>query len=342
MKFLDEIEFDASSGKGGDGIVHWRREKFVPRGGPDGGDGGQGGSVVFQATRDRNTLLHLRYASRFVASPGRHGLGALKTGPSGEDLVVEVPVGTVILNAASGEILADLEKDEARFVALKGGKGGKGNAFFATSTNRAPVERELGEPAQEARLRLELKLMADVGLLGMPNAGKSTLISSISAARPRIADYPFTTLEPQLGVVKYGDSRDPRSFVVADIPGLIEGAHRGAGLGHRFLRHVERTHLLLHLISLSPLDGTQLPEERMAIIQQELQSFDPELARRPQMVVLTKVDTVSSEEVAEVVGRFRDLGCSVRVISSVTGQGLRELVNDVSLRLERSRGKGTG
>lgn len=341
MKFLDEVEIEAASGRGGDGVVHWRREKFVPRGGPDGGDGGRGGDVVFQATRDRNTLLHLRYASRLAAEPGKAGAGGLKTGASGRDLVVEVPVGTVVRDADTGAPRADLDRDGIVWVALRGGRGGRGNASYATSTNRAPTEHEPGEPGQEARFLLELKLLADVGLVGLPNAGKSTLISRISAARPRIADYPFTTLEPQLGVVRYGDPRDPSSFVVADIPGLVEGAHAGAGLGHRFLRHVERTRLLLHLVSLSSSDSPDPPERRFEVVDAELAAFDPALAARPQIVVLTKADTGTPEEAESVAARFRDLGHEVSVVSAVTGQGLDGLVNAVAHAisgLDRERG----
>jgi GTP-binding protein len=333
MKFVDEVEIVATSGKGGRGCSSFRREKYVAFGGPDGGDGGRGGHVYLVADRAVTTLYHLRHQTLWRAQPGEPGGTRLKTGSMGEDTRIRVPVGTIVrLLDDEGEPVGDplfellLDGDE-RLVA-EGGKGGLGNTHFKTSTNRAPRKTTPGGPAQELRLRLELKLVADVGLLGFPNAGKSTLISTISAARPRIADYPFTTLVPHLGVVSMGTEGE---FVVADIPGLIEGAAEGKGLGLRFLRHVERTRMLLHLVSLSEQGD---PLDRWRILRRELREYDPALAERPEIVVLTQVDAAEPELVAEARAAFTaELGAPPFVISAVTREGVPELVRAVWERL---------
>src|SRR5579884_1504770 len=281
MLFLDEARILVKAGDGGNGILAFRREKYVPRGGPSGGDGGRGGDVILVATEHQNTLLQFSYNPEHRAERGRHGEGSNKTGADGKSIEVPVPVGTVVYDEATGERLFDFTEPGQRFVAARGGRGGRGNARFATSTHQAPTEHEEGRPGEEKRLRLELKLLADVGLVGFPNAGKSTLISRISAARPKIADYPFTTLEPNLGVV----SVDDRSFVVADIPGLIEGAHEGAGLGTQFLRHIERTRLLVHLVDVSDASGRPDPVKDFEVIMGELKSFGAGLESKPMILV---------------------------------------------------------
>ena len=333
MRFIDEVRVEASSGAGGPGLSSFRKEKFVTKGGPWGGDGGRGGDVVIVATRNKNTLLHVRYKQVVKAKDGRSGGSARRTGASGEDAVIEVPVGTVARNLSTGEILADLTEDGQQVVLLRGGQGGLGNAKFKSSTNRAPTYAQPGQPGETASIGLELKLMADVGLLGYPNAGKSTLISRLSAAKPKVASYPFTTLAPSLGVVKVPGTYD--SFVMADIPGLIQGAADGAGLGHRFLRHVERCSLLLHLVSLDPLETEAQgePAERFARINRELQRFDPALAERPQLVLLSKADLASDEDLATARAAFTDAGHPVHVASSITGDGLDQLVFALAKRM---------
>ena len=317
MKFVDEVELVLAAGRGGAGCVSFRREKYIPFGGPNGGDGGDGGSVVLVADDQLGTLLDFRHRKTMRAENGTPGQGSNKFGRRGKDLRLRLPVGTLVLDAAEGEILADLVEAGAETVLLPGGQGGRGNARFATSTNRAPRHAQPGMPGEERRLRLELKLMADVGLLGFPNAGKSTLISRISAARPKIADYPFTTLVPNLGVVSWGEER---SYVVADIPGLIEGASEGAGLGIQFLRHVERTRLLLHLVD--PSDERD-PLDKYRALRRELEAFDPEVAARPERVVLTKMDvTEVRERLPELETRFAQEGIEVWPISAITGEGL--------------------
>ena len=332
MRFIDEARLYVRSGKGGDGVIRFRREKFVPRGGPNGGDGGNGGSIIFEADTGRSTLLDLRIAQRYIAVDGEDGGNNQRTGHNGEDKIIKVPVGTLFYDADTQELLADLVTAGDRFVAAQGGHGGKGNQHFATSTNQAPRHAEPGTPSQERNLRVELKLLADVGLVGFPNAGKSTLISRVSAARPRIADYPFTTLVPNLGVVRLGEDR---TFVMADIPGLIEGSSQGAGLGHRFLRHIERTRLFLHLISLVEYDsGT--PWERFCTLNAELGAFSEHLLGTPQIVVLTKVDALPDpEEQAEVIRPFEEHGLKVYVISAHSGLGLQELLFEVGRRLDQ-------
>ncbi len=310
--------------------MSFRREKFIPKGGPDGGDGGKGGDVIIRADPQLYTLLDHRYKKNYRAENGQHGMGKNRHGRNGKDLIIKVPVGTVVKDALTGEIIADLDRPGAQCRVAKGGRGGLGNAHFATPTRQAPRYAQPGEPGEERDLILELKLIADVGLLGLPNAGKSTLISRISGARPKIADYPFTTLVPNLGVVKVDDLR---SFVVADIPGLIEGAHRGAGLGHRFLRHVERTKLLLHLVDVSLMtDG--LPSENLKRINRELELYSPELSGKPQIVVATKIDIADKEKLNDIRNYCKIKGLELFEISAVRGDGLRELTLEVAKRLE--------
>jgi GTP-binding protein len=320
--FIDEVRIYVKAGDGGNGCLAFRREKYVPRGGPSGGDGGRGGDVYLVANEHVNTLLHLRYNPEHKAERGRHGEGSNRTGHEGESVEVQVPVGTVVWDETSGDRLFDFTESGQRFLVARGGRGGKGNARFATSTHQAPTEHEPGKPGEERRLRLELKLLADVGLVGFPNAGKSTLISRISAARPKIADYPFTTLEPQLGVVKLDDFT---SFVVADIPGLIEGAHLGHGLGIQFLRHIERTRLLAHLVDVSEASGRD-PAHDFETVMQELASFNEDLAAKPMLVVATKMDVAQDPARVESLRNLaRDRGLPFFAISSATGQGLDEL-----------------
>ena len=321
MKFIDEAIITVKAGDGGNGCLAFRREKFVPRGGPSGGDGGRGGDVVMVAS-DHNTLLHFRFNPEHTAQRGRHGEGSNRSGKEGESIELPVPVGTVVTDADTGEVLHDFSAKGERFVAAHGGRGGRGNQHFATPTHQAPTEHEPGRPGEQKRLRLELKLLADVGLVGFPNAGKSTLISRISAAKPKIADYPFTTLVPNLGVVLVGD----KTFVVADIPGLIEGAHEGAGLGIQFLRHVERTKLLVHLVDVSDAAGRD-PVEDFDVIRHELASFSGEMAQKPMIVVASKIDAAQDEERLASVRRLAaERSLPFFAISAVTGAGLNELV----------------
>jgi GTP-binding protein len=331
VRFLDEVRIIVVSGDGGDGCSSFRREKYIPYGGPDGGDGGRGGDVVFVATRDRNTLLHLKTKPLWEAERGSHGKGKQMTGRSGSSLEVGVPIGTRVFDAETKNLLADLTADGERWIAAEGGSGGLGNLRFKSSTNRTPRNRTPGKPGEERTLDLELMLMADVGLLGFPNAGKSTLVSRLSAARPRIADYPFTTLEPSLGVVDVGGDH---SFVMADIPGLIEGSAEGAGLGHQFLRHLGRTRLLLHLVSLSPVDGDDVLA-RYRAIRAELAAYGEHLAGRPELVVLTKLDAVDEATAQEAVQAFAAAGIEAPMaISAVSGTGLSELKSAVWARLQ--------
>ncbi|HWH76112.1 MAG TPA: GTPase ObgE, partial [Candidatus Binatus sp.] len=319
MKFIDETKIRAIAGNGGPGCVSFHRAKFVRRGPPDGGNGGQGGDVVAVADGQLTTLLDLRYRKECKASPGKRGADANCHGRRGDDYVISVPVGTMIRDVASGELLADLKIHGERAVVAAGGRGGKGNAHFASSTNRSPHYAQPGEPGEERELEIELRLLADVGIIGLPNAGKSTLISVISAVRPKIADYPFTTLVPNLGVVGYGEGK---SFVVADIPGLIEGAHQGHGLGDKFLRHVMRTRVLIHLIDASQIDEND-PLADWKTINRELELFDPELAKKPQILVANKVDLPEGREKAKLLARklpkaYRPL----HVISAATTEGV--------------------
>jgi GTP-binding protein len=320
--FIDEARILVKAGDGGNGCLAFRREKYVPRGGPSGGDGGRGGDVSMVSTGHQNTLLQFRFNPEHKAQRGRHGEGSNRTGAEGHSIELQVPVGTVVYDEATGERLHDFTTVGERIVVARGGRGGKGNARFATSTHQAPTEHEPGKPGEELRLRLELKLLADVGLVGFPNAGKSTLISRISAAHPKIADYPFTTLEPQLGVVSMDDFR---SFVVADIPGLIEGAHLGHGLGVQFLRHIERTRLLAHLVDVSESSGRE-PAADFATVMAELASFSEELAAKPMILVATKMDAAQDPARVESLRQVAEQrGLPFFQISSVTGQGLDEL-----------------
>ncbi|GAB4559428.1 MAG: GTPase ObgE [Geothermobacteraceae bacterium] len=334
MNFVDEVRITAKAGDGGRGCVSFRRERFVPKGGPDGGDGGDGGNVVLEVDGGLSTLLDLRYRKVYRAKNGAPGMGKNMRGRNGEDLVIKVPPGTLVFDEETGEQLADLTDKGQRLVLLRGGQGGRGNARFVSSTNQAPRHAQPGTPGEERNLRLELKLLADVGLVGLPNAGKSTLISAVSAAKPKIADYPFTTLVPNLGVVRFGGYR---SFVMADIPGLIEGASEGQGLGTRFLRHVERTDLFLHLVDLSDLQQGD-PVEHFDMLNRELARHNSELADKPQLVVLTKQDlTEVRERTPEVQAVFEQRGHRVFRISAATGEGLQELVNALGELLDRLR-----
>lgn len=334
MKFIDEATIDVRAGDGGNGFVSFRREKFIPMGGPDGGDGGDGGSVYLEADSSINTLVDFRHSRKFLAEQGEKGKGSNCTGKSGEDLVVKVPVGTLVHAEETGELIGDLVRDGQRLLVARGGFHGLGNARFKSSTNRAPRQSKPGTPGEKRLLRLELKLLADVGLLGMPNAGKSTLISAVSSARPRIADYPFTTLYPNLGVVEL---QEHRSFVMADIPGVIKGAAQGAGLGLQFLKHLARTRLLLHLVDMGPLGD---PVQDVSTIIEELQDFSPELAARERWLVLNKMDLVPEDErdqrCNEVIAALGWQGPVFR-ISSLGRQGTSELVNAVMAYLEKTR-----
>ena len=333
MQFFDRAKIYVQAGNGGNGSAHFRREKFVPMGGPDGGDGGRGGSVYLVADPGMNTLVDYHYHPHYKAKAGGAGAGQKMHGAKGDDLYLKVPTGTVIRNAETAEIVADLTEPEQEVMVARGGRGGLGNVHFATSTNQAPREAQRGEPGEEVTLELELKLIADVGLVGYPNAGKSTLLSVVTAARPKIADYPFTTLVPNLGVAVVGDPTrgDDTSFVLADIPGLIEGAAQGVGLGHEFLRHVERTRLLLHLIDgLSEKD----PWEEFEAINRELSEYSAELATRPQIVVLTKMDLQEARDKWPALRqRAEEQGLPALAISSATGEGVQELMNRTAERL---------
>jgi GTP-binding protein len=323
LKFVDACDVDVIAGKGGNGAVAFRREKFVPFGGPSGGDGGRGGDIVFVADEGLSTLLDLTYGRTLRAPDGEHGGGKDMYGRGGEDLLVRVPLGTQVRDRDTQELLFDIDRRGARIVVAKGGRGGRGNIHFATPYDRAPRRAEPGEPGQERRLRLELKVMADVGLLGFPNVGKSTFIRAVSRAHPKVADYPFTTLTPHLGVVRVGEEA---TMVVADIPGLIPGAAEGAGLGHRFLKHVERTRALLHLVTLDYAEDREPLADHDALVG-ELARFDPELARRPQVVAMTKADLPEVREAwASARKRFAKRGIELHLVSAATGEGIRELV----------------
>ena len=331
MKFVDEAKIYIRSGDGGMGCVSFRREKYVPRGGPDGGDGGKGGDIVAVASKSHRTLLDMKYNQHHFAKRGDHGSGSNKTGKSASDLEIIVPVGTIVSDAETGEILADLTEDGQRSIIAKGGIGGRGNARFATSTNRAPRYAQDGIPGEEKTINLELKLLADVGITGLPNVGKSTFISRISAAKPKIADYPFTTLKPNLGIVKFGDYE---SFAVADIPGLIEGAHRGAGLGIKFLRHIERTSLLLHIIDISKEDYASGWED-FKTVNNELVSFSPAMIEKPQIVAINKMDLpVTQGRIEAERNTFEKEGITIFPISAVTGEGIKALMGEIANKLK--------
>ena len=336
MKYIDEAIIQVMAGKGGDGAASFRREKFIPKGGPSGGDGGRGGSIFAIADRNINTLVDYRFARMHRARSGENGRGSDCYGKGADDIVLRMPVGTVITHAATGEAVADLARDGQKALLAKGGSGGLGNLHFKSSTNRAPRQFTHGEPGEEFELKLELKVLADVGLLGMPNAGKSTLIRAVSAARPKVADYPFTTMHPNLGVVRVDQNR---SFVMADIPGLIEGAAEGAGLGHRFLKHLARTRLLLHVVDIAPLDESLDPVREANAIVEELRKYDEALYRKPRWLVLNKADMLPENERNKLCGQFiRDLGWNGKsfVISALTGDGCKELTYAIMEYLEHA------
>ncbi|HEX6879581.1 MAG TPA: GTPase ObgE [Terriglobales bacterium] len=323
--FVDEAKIRVAAGGGGNGCVAFRREKFVPRGGPSGGDGGRGGDVIMEASEKHNTLVHFRFNPEYKAQRGRHGEGSNRTGAEGEDIILKVPVGTLVYDEDTGQLVHDFRNPNERIVIAKGGRGGRGNQHFATSTHQAPREHEPGRPGEERHLRLELKLLADVGLVGYPNVGKSTLISRISAAKPKIADYPFTTLQPNLGVVALGELPHLVSYVVADIPGLIEGASEGAGLGTRFLRHVERTRLLAHLVDVSDASGRPDPVKDFEVIVGELANFGAELEDKPMIVIASKADVANPEKLAKLKKYADRKRLPFYEISAVTGKGIPEL-----------------
>jgi len=333
--FVDEAKIRVKAGDGGNGCVAFRREKFVPRGGPSGGDGGRGGNVIMESSEKHNTLVHFRFNPEYKAERGRHGEGSNCTGREGESVVLKVPVGTMVYDELSGELVHDFAGPDESVVIARGGRGGRGNARFATSTHQAPREHEQGFPGEERLLRLELKLLADVGLVGFPNAGKSTLISRISAARPKIADYPFTTLQPNLGVVVVGEPPDDSSFVVADIPGLIEGASEGAGLGTQFLRHIERTRLLVHLVDVSDASGRPDPTKDYEVITKELANFGAGLDTKPTIVVATKIDIANPDKLAKLKRYCKRKKLEFLAISAVAGEGVNELKLEMGKRVQQ-------
>lgn len=334
MKYIDEALIHVMAGKGGDGVASFRREKYIPKGGPSGGDGGRGGSIFAIADRNINTLVDYRFAREHRAKKGENGRGSDCYGKGAEDIVLRMPVGTVITNVATDEVIADLTRHEQTVLLAKGGSGGLGNLHFKSSTNRTPRQFTLGEPGEEFDLKLELKVLADVGLLGMPNAGKSTLIRAVSAARPKVADYPFTTMHPNLGMVRVDQNR---SFVMADIPGLIEGAAEGAGLGHRFLKHLARTRLLLHVVDIAPLDENVNPVREAKALVKELKKYDESLYRKPRWLVLNKADLLNEQDREKISKKFlRELRWKDKsfLISAVNGEGCRELTYAIMEYLE--------
>ncbi len=335
--FIDEAKIRVKAGDGGNGCVAFRREKYVPRGGPSGGDGGKGGDIYLESSERHNTLIHFRFNPEYKAERGRHGEGSNRTGREGEDILLKVPVGTIVYDQDSDERLHDFARADERMCVARGGRGGRGNARFATATHRAPRESEPGGPGVERHLRLELKLLADVGLVGYPNVGKSTLISRISAARPKIADYPFTTLQPNLGTVAVGDEPELVSFVVADIPGLIEGAHTGAGLGTQFLRHIERTRLLVHLVDVSETSGRPDPRHDFEVIVDELESYGAGLETKPMIVAASKMDIADKKKLAALTKHCSKKRLALFPISAATGAGLEELKNELAQRVEKLR-----
>ncbi|HUK26694.1 MAG TPA: GTPase ObgE [Terriglobales bacterium] len=337
--FIDEAKIRVKAGDGGNGCVAFRREKYVPRGGPSGGDGGRGGDILMESSERHNTLVHFRFNPEYKAQRGRHGEGSNRTGREGESIVLKVPVGTILYDDETGEKVHDFSSPDERIVVARGGRGGRGNAQFATSTHQAPREAEPGRPGEERHYRLELKLLADVGLVGYPNVGKSTLISRISAARPKIADYPFTTLQPNLGVVVVGKEPDEKSFVVADIPGLIEGAHTGAGLGTQFLRHIERTRLLVHLVDVSDASGRSDPANDVKVITNELASFGAHLEDKPMLMVASKIDVANKDKLAKLNRFCKRQGLELFPISAVTGKGVNELKRAMAEKVEEIRRK---
>jgi len=335
MSFVDEAKFYVKAGDGGNGCLSFRREKYVPKGGPDGGDGGKGGDVILQATKSLSSLIDFKFRSHFKAERGVHGKGKDMHGRNGQDCIMDVPVGSVIKDNETGEILADLNTDGAQFIAAKGGNGGLGNPHFASGSNRTPRVATKGRPGEEKWLRIELKLLADVGLVGLPNAGKSTLLAALSAANPKVADYPFTTLEPQLGVLEF---KYDEPCIIADIPGLVEGAHNGVGLGHKFLRHIERTSVLLHVIDCS--DDNLF--ENYRTIENELEMYRKELLDRSKIIVLNKIDLVDPDMVKDFVDSFKRDNDLVVAISADTGlnlEALKEMIADVLYQLKKNQGE---
>src|SRR6266566_3489678 len=335
--FIDEAKIRVKAGDGGNGCMAFRREKFVPRGGPSGGDGGKGGDVVMESSERHNTLVHFRFNPEHSAGRGRHGEGSNRTGREGGDVVLKVPVGTIVYDDETGEKVFEFTQPDPGFVIARGGRGGRGNARFATSVHQAPREHEAGREGEAHTYRLELKLLADVGLVGYPNVGKSTLISRISAARPKIADYPFTTLEPNLGVVAVGDAKSEISFVVADIPGLIDGAHTGSGLGTQFLRHIERTRLLVHLVDVSDSSGRPDPAKDFEVIIGELSSFGAGLETKPMMLVASKCDVANKSKLTKLKRYAKSHGLEVFQISAVTGEGMEKLKYAMAEKVEQVR-----
>jgi GTP-binding protein len=335
--FIDEAKIRVKAGDGGNGCMAFRREKYVPRGGPSGGDGGHGGDIWMESSERHNTLVHFRFNPEYKAERGRHGEGSKKTGRDGEGIVLKVPVGTIVYDEDTGERVHDFSRPDERVVIARGGRGGRGNAQFATSTHQAPREHEEGRPGEERNFRLELKLLADVGLVGYPNVGKSTLISVISAARPKVADYPFTTLEPNLGVVLAGDKGKEESFVVADIPGLIEGAHTGSGLGTQFLRHIERTRLLVHLVDVSDSSGRADVVKDVEVIRGELASFGAGLEDKPTLMVASKIDVANPEKVKKLKQWATRRKLKLYPISAVTGEGIEKLKYAMADEVDKAR-----
>jgi GTP-binding protein len=335
--FIDEAKIRVKAGDGGNGCMAFRREKFIPRGGPSGGDGGRGGDIWMESSERHNTLVHFRFNPEYKAERGRHGEGSKKTGRDGEGIVLKVPVGTIVYDEDTGEKVHDFSRADERVVIARGGRGGRGNAQFATSTHQAPREHEDGRPGEERNFRLELKLLADVGLVGYPNVGKSTLISRISAARPKVADYPFTTLEPNLGVVLAGEKGKEESFVVADIPGLIEGAHTGAGLGTQFLRHIERTRLLAHMVDVSDSSGRADVVKDVEVIRGELESFGAGLEKKPTLMVASKIDVANPEKLKKLKQWATRRKLKLYLISAVTGEGIDKLKYAMAEEVEKVR-----
>jgi GTP-binding protein len=327
--FIDEAHIRIKAGDGGNGCMAFRREKFVPRGGPSGGDGGKGGDIFMESSLSHNTLIHFRYNPEYKADRGRHGEGSNCSGREGIDTILKVPVGTLLYDEETGELIHDFSRSGERIVVAHGGRGGRGNQHFATSTHQAPREHELGRPGEQRNYRLELKLLADAGLVGYPNAGKSTLISRVSAARPKVADYPFTTLEPQLGVVSIGEWPHEESFVIADLPGLIEGAHLGAGLGVQFLKHIERTSLVIHLVDVSDASGRPDPVEDFKVIQNELISFGHGVENKPVIVVASKVEIANPAKLKKLKAMAKRKKLAFFALSAVTGEGIDEFKYEI-------------
>jgi GTP-binding protein len=337
MQFIDQVKISAKAGNGGRGCVSFRREKFVPRGGPNGGDGGNGGHIIFKAERDIYTLLDIKYQQRYRAENGKHGMGKDMHGKNGKNLIIHVPLGTIIRDAETDEILCDLTKRHQEYVVARGGRGGLGNAHFKTSTRQAPKFAQPGEAGEEKQLFLELKLIADIGLIGLPNAGKSTFISAVSSAKPKIADYPFTTLVPVLGVVKYAEFK---SFIIADIPGIIEGAHKGVGLGFQFLRHIERTSLLLHLVDISETAQGD-PLENFEKINKELTLYSMDLSGKPQVVAGTKLDIKGDGKRLDRIRLYcKDMNYDFFPLSAVTGEGVKKLMTFLGNKVEEIKKVG--